>query len=115
MTTQADRQKEKRLQPRKTYRTKIVLEDEFGEGLLYLWSRDVSASGVFLEEAPLLKVGAHLFLSFMLPNVAAPVRMVGRVMRSLSTQAEPKSGGIGIHFVDLDEESRLAIDNFVKS
>src|SRR5262249_16095235 len=41
--------KEKRLYPRRPIRTQVVFENEDSEGVLYFFSKDISAGGLFLE------------------------------------------------------------------
>ena len=55
---------EKRLYPRKSHRAKVVFEDEFGEGLFYVYSQDVSIGGLFLASDIPVRLGTMMFLSF---------------------------------------------------
>lgn len=108
--------KEKRLDVRKSWRSKIVFEDEFGKGLIYLHSKDISLGGIYLEEIPPVQPGAHLFLSFVLPGKKRPLKMTGQLVRFV--EHPMKSGerlrkGAGIRFVDLDPESRQQLAEFI--
>ena len=108
---------EKRLNVRKSWRCKIIFEDEFGEGLLYLYSKDISLGGLFLEETPPLKLGAHLLLSFALPGKKRPLRLTGEVVRFVEHLMGPAKSlrkGVGVRFVDIDSESRQQLVDFVK-
>ena len=98
---------EKRLNVRRKWRSKIVFENEFGEGLLYVYSKDISLGGLFLEESPPLKLGAHLFLSFALPGNKRPLRTIGEVVRFIEhggKHLEKIKKGVGVRFVDLDSD-----------
>lgn len=109
---------EKRLDTRKDWRSKIVFEDEFGCGLLYLYSKDISLGGLFLEEPPPLKLGAHLLLSFVLPGKKRPIKITGEVVRFIEHEMEGEPAlrkGVGIRFVDVDPESRKQLSSFIFS
>ncbi len=98
---------ERRVHPRGALRTKVVFEDEFGDGLFYVFSEDISLGGVFLaSEVPVL-VGTLMFLSFVLPGHKRPVRVTGEVVR------RPQAGGMGVRFVGLTELARNRIEEFL--
>ena len=106
---------EKRLSFRRKWRAKIVFEDEFGEGILYLYSKDISLGGLFLETPPPLKLGAHLFLSFVLPGKKRPLKMTGQVVRMVDSGEETgPHRGAGIRFTDLDAKTFKALSGFVR-
>lgn len=108
---------EKRLTLRRAWRTKVVLEDEYGEGLVYLYSKDISLGGLLLEEAPPLKLGSQLFLSFCLPGKKRPIRITGQIVRfiehSVNGTATVKREA-GIRFVDLDPRTFELLSAFVR-
>lgn len=105
---------EKRLHPRKTLRTKIVFEDESGEGFIYFYSTDVSAGGLFLESDVPLKIGTRVFLSFALKDGISPIRTTGQVVRVERESAEgPSIIGMGVRFLDLTDSARQSIETFV--
>lgn len=107
---------DKRLDVRKTWRSKIVFEDEFGKGLIYLYSKDVSLGGIYLEDSPPIQLGAHLFLSFVLPGKKRPLRMTGQIVRFVEHplgSLEKVRKGAGVRFVDLDSESRRHLADFI--
>lgn len=109
--------KEKRLTLRKKWRTKIVFEDEFGEGIIYLYSQDISPGGLYLEDSPPLKLGGHLFLSFVLPGKKRPLRLTGEIVRFVEHDSHGDSRlrrGAGVRFVDVDPKTRLQIAEFVR-
>lgn len=107
---------EKRLNVRRKWRSKIVFEDEFGDGLIYLFSKDISLGGLFLEKPPPLKLGAHLFLSFLLPNTKSPLRLTGQVVRFVEHNPVDSGEtriGAGIRFVDVDSKTFQQLAEFV--
>jgi len=111
---------ERRVFPRKTLRTKIVFEDEKGEGFIYFYSTDISEGGIFFEHDVPLKMGTKIFLSFRLPNQQL-IRTTGEIVR----QAQPPEItpvrknveviiGMGIRFLDLEQEHRHTIRHFIE-
>lgn len=106
---------EKRLTLRRKWRSKIVFEDEFGEGIIYLYSQDISLGGLFLEEPPPLKAGSQLFLSFLLPGEKHPVKVTGQVVRLVDHGATGEiSKGAGIRFVDFDAKTFKSLASFIQ-
>lgn len=104
---------ERRLHPRKTLRTRVVLEDEFGEGFIYLYTTDVSLGGLFVESEIPLKVGTKMFLSFSLGDESSLIRTTGEVVRLEKLAATyPGVSGLGLRFLDLDESDRKAIEKY---
>lgn len=110
---------EKRLFPRKLVRTKVVFEDEFGEGLIYLYTENISLGGLFLTSYIPIKVGSYIFLSFCLPNSKVMIRGTGQVMRvskindAENTEDKDNPEGLGIRFVGLSQESVDVIREYV--
>ena len=105
---------EKRVYPRKTLRSKVIFEDETGEGFIYFYSTDVSIGGIFLESDVPLKLGTHVFLSFTLREGEPSVRVTGRVVRVERAESESLPViGMGVQFVDLPESAKRAIQDFI--
>lgn len=99
--------RERRLYPRKEYRTKVVFEDEFGDGLFYVWSQDFSQGGIFLASAIPVRLGTMLYLSFQLPGHKRPIRTTGEVVRKAG------EAGMGIRFMGLSELAKKRLDDFL--
>lgn len=97
---------EKRLHARREFRTKVVFDDEFGDGLFYVYSKDVSLGGLFVESDIPAKIGTMLFLSFQIPSHKRPLQVTGRVVRR-------KSGGMGVIFVGLPELAVKRLGEFL--
>lgn len=106
--------KEKRLHPRRYWRTRINFEDEFGDGIIYLYSRDISLGGLYLDETPPFKMGTQLFLSFVLPGKKRPLRLTGQVVRIVehTPEGKPKVGA-GIRFSQLPEKALKQLVQFL--
>lgn len=107
---------EKRVYPRKVLRTKVIFEDETGEGFIYFYSTDVSMGGIFLESDIPLKLGTRVFLSFALRENNVPVRITGQVVRvERETTGTLPVVGMGVQFMDLPAESGKTIQEFINS
>ena len=110
---------EKRIFPRAKLRSKVIFEDELGEGFIYFYSTDLSLGGLFLESDIPLKMGTRIFLSF---NLGGPgesetmIRTTGQVVR---VEREQETGlavvGMGVRFVDLAEAAKSAIERYLGS
>ncbi len=104
---------ERRIFPRKTLRTQVVLEDELGEGFIYFYTTDVSLGGLFMESEIPLKLGTKIFLSFRLTENSEKIRTTGEVMRlEKLAPTFPGISGMGIRFIDLPDEDLEAIKQF---
>lgn len=107
---------EKRLTPRKSWQGKVVFEDERGEPLIYVFSDNISETGIYLASDIPMQNGTRAFLSFTLPN-GAEVRTVGEVVRvtadkSKTVRKDPQRLGMGVRFLDLSEDQRRRISAF---
>ncbi|MDL1872286.1 TIGR02266 family protein [Deltaproteobacteria bacterium PRO3] len=111
----AKTKKEKRLYPRRPIRTQVVFENEDSEGVLYFFSTDISAGGLFLESDIPVKLGTQVFLRFSLTPKARPIQATGEVVRVMRDQNEAGQGkvGIGIRFVYIHPLDRELIQDFI--
>lgn len=113
---EAKNKTDRRLNLRRPWRSKIVFADEFGRGLIYLYSKDISLGGVFLENPPPLRMGAQLLLSILLPGKKRPLKITGQVVRFVEHETDAKVRcGMGVRFVDVDPEARRHLVSFVNS
>ncbi|HKX13358.1 MAG TPA: TIGR02266 family protein [bacterium] len=107
--------KEKRLYPRKPIRTQVVFENEDSEGVLYFFSTDISAGGLFLETDIPIRLGTQVFLRFSLMPKARPIQATGEVVRVMRDQNESGEGklGVGIRFIYIHPLDRELIQDFI--
>jgi len=109
----ASQENEKRVYPRKTLRTQVVLEDELGEGFIYFYTTDVSLGGLFIESEIPLKLGTKMFLSFTLGETGPTIRTTGEVVRMEKlAPTYPGVSGLGIRFLTLAPADREAIEAY---
>jgi len=106
---------ERRLYPRRRARIKIVFKDEFGDGLIALWSEDISVGGIFIASDIPIRVGSYVFLSFSLPDSGDEINATGQIVRvaKKGEGEESEREGIGIRFVGLSAAATEAIRRFV--
>jgi uncharacterized protein (TIGR02266 family) len=109
--------KEKRLYPRVPIRTQVVFENEDSEGVLYFFSTDISAGGLFIETATPIKLGTQVFLRFSLTPRAKPIQATGevvRVMRDHKDETQQKGKmGVGVQFIYIHPLDRQLIQDFI--
>lgn len=75
-------------------------------------SVDISASGIFVKSSLFIfKANTILNLTFTLPGKESKITVRGRVMNFAVINERP---GMGIEFVDIGEEDRRQIDEYVR-
>ena len=107
---------EKRLYPRRPIRTQVVFENEDSEGVLYFFSTDISAGGLFIESEVPIKMGTQVFLRFSLTPKSKPIQATGevvRVMRDENDEDGKGKIGIGIRFIYIHPLDRQLIQDFI--
>ena len=112
---------EKRINPRRSLRTKIIFEDERREGFIYFYSSDVSIGGIHLESDIPFKVGTKVFLHFQLDPDLPTIRATGEVAR-LEKEMGPEAPrlsfvvmGMGIRFIDIEPGGDKALATFLRA
>lgn len=104
-------------EPRKTPRVPVRMRVEIEEQdpQRYLTAINISEGGMYLRTHAPLPEKTLLHLTFTLPLDAAIIRVVGEVVRTslLGTHLETEPG-MGLRFIDLAEDTRNRIRNFVQ-
>jgi len=106
--------RERRIFMRRPIKTKVVFEDEFGDGLFFVYSKDISMGGIYLASSIPMRVGTMLFLSFALPSYKRPIKITGEVVRIME-DADKKTKGMGIRFLGLSETAQKRLSKFLSS
>ncbi|MBN2695392.1 PilZ domain-containing protein [bacterium] len=70
-------------------------------------TRNISSSGIFLETKTPLDLESLLELEFTLPPDNVKIEITGKVVHI-------NEEGMGIEFIDMDEEVKVIIDDFVE-
>jgi uncharacterized protein (TIGR02266 family) len=76
--------------------------------LYFQRAANLSSGGLFLENTIPHPYGTLIDLEFTLPGHARPLRLKGRIVNWGGGEL-----GMGVEFVDLDDETARAIDAFV--
>lgn len=85
------------------------------DGFISDWATNISRGGLFINSREPLPVGTVVRLIISLPDTAFPFDLEGKVVRVVAPDNpgnEPP--GMGIEFVDVDEEKRGRIERFVE-
>lgn len=85
------------------------------DGFITDWAVNISRGGMFINTRNPLSVGSIVRLIVSLPDAAFPFDLTGRVIRvhphDPNSDMDP---GMGIEFVDVDEEKRARLERFVE-
>ncbi len=84
------------------------------DGFITDFAVNISRGGMFINSRQPLALGSVVRLIFSLPDAAFPFDLSGRVIRV--QQYDPNSKempGMGIEFIDVDEEKRARLERFV--
>lgn len=85
------------------------------DGFITDWAVNISRGGMFINTRNPLSVGSIVRLIVSLPDAAFPFDLTGRVIRV--HPHDPNSDiapGMGIEFVDVDEDKRARLERFVE-
>jgi type IV pilus assembly protein PilZ len=85
------------------------------DGFITDWAVNISRGGIFINTRNPLAVGTTVRLIISLPDTAFPFDLTGRVTR-VAEYNNPSNQvpGMGIEFVDVDDEKRARIERFVE-
>lgn len=85
------------------------------DGFITDWAVNISRGGIFINTRKPFAVGSLVRLIVSLPDTAFPFDLTGRVARvSDFDNPDNQVPGMGIEFVDIDEEKRGRIERFVE-
>ncbi len=85
------------------------------DGFITDWAVNISRGGIFINTRKTLTVGTTVRLIISLPDTAFPFDLKGRVTR-VNEFDNPSNQvpGMGIEFVDVDDEKRARLERFVE-
>lgn len=84
------------------------------DGFITDWAVNISRGGIFINTRKPLPVGTQVRLIVSLPDTAFPFDLTGRVARVNDfDNPDNQVPGMGIEFVDVDDEKRGRIEKFV--
>ena len=85
------------------------------DGFITDWAVNISRGGMFINTRNPLAVGTTVRLIISLPDTACPFDLTGRVTRVAEfNNPSNQVPGMGIEFVDVDDEKRARIERFVE-
>jgi len=85
------------------------------DGFITDWAVNISRGGMFINTRNPLAVGTTVRLIISLPDTAFPFDLTGRVTRVAEfNNPSNQVPGMGIEFVDVDDEKRARIERFVE-
>ncbi len=85
------------------------------DGFITDWAVNISRGGIFINTRHPLSVGTVVKLIISLPDAAFPFDLTGKVIR-VQEYDNPSNQvpGMGLEFMDVDEEKRARIERFVE-
>jgi uncharacterized protein (TIGR02266 family) len=84
------------------------------DGFITDWAVNISRGGMFINTRNPLSVGSIVRLIVSLPDAAFPFDLTGRVIRVHPHDPNSDTApGMGIEFVDVDEDKRARLERFV--
>ncbi len=84
-------------------------------GFVTDWAVNISRGGLFINTQKPLPVGTLVKLIISLPGTQFPFDLTGRVTRVNEEHIAPNQvPGMAVEFVDVDDEKRLRLEEFVE-
>jgi type IV pilus assembly protein PilZ len=84
------------------------------DGFITDWAVNISRGGIFINTRNPLAVGSIVKLIISLPDAAFPFDLTGKVTRVHAADRQASQvAGMGLEFVDVDEEKRARLERFV--
>lgn len=87
------------------------VEESTDRELYFQRGANISAGGIFLERTIPHQRGTVVSLQFTLPEDNVPIKVKGEIV---NVGDSPDELGMGVKFVDLSEEDRLKISQFIE-
>jgi len=94
-------------------RIRMLIKEEEGTGELYFMSKNLSLGGAFLVSDLLLEIGTRIYLEFTLPHHPPLIIVKGEIVWAKDEVEEEVSGGMGVRFLNLDNESKKYLKEFI--
>jgi type IV pilus assembly protein PilZ len=91
----------------------MVSYDNYNE-FITQYTRDVSKGGTFINTKRHHSINEIVELSLDVPGLDKPLKIKGEVVHIKIQNVPDEDAGIGVKFLDIDEESRKALVDFIK-
>ena len=105
-------QSERRKSPR--VHVQIWVKEKSETGTTFHLVSNLSSGGLFIEKELPFPVGAVLQLELNLPHSRTPLSLKGKVVENYQ-DTDSDENGTGVKFIDIDDDARDALDNYLKS
>lgn len=79
------------------------------------YTKNVSRGGMFIATKRPHEIGSQVDLDLHVPGLDTPLKIKGEVVHAKQHNVPDEDAGIGVRFIDIQEESRLALLDFLKS
>jgi uncharacterized protein (TIGR02266 family) len=108
-------EKSRRLRQAERLQHELLVAYKTVDGFITDWAVNISRGGIFINTRHPLGVGTTVKLIISLPDAPFPFDLVGRVTR-VNEFNNPLNNvpGMGIEFLDVDDDKRLRIERFVQ-
>jgi len=103
---------EKRKSPRAELHILVQFRFDTFEDFLAEYSIDISVGGMFLRTDHPRPEGSMIYLQFALRDGSKLIEGLGKVVR-VNPGGTDRPAGMGVEFVNLDEDSRVLIEEIV--
>jgi len=103
---------------RDLFRIEMKVEVEFKDFNQFYkeYTKNISKGGLFIKTKNVLKPQTVVEIALKLPDLPAPMIMVGEVVHSLDPDTAAAHGwdpGIGIHFIDFKESAQHQLEEYI--
>ena len=112
----SSRMKECRKYPRAHIKARVDYEIESEDTFLFEYTTNMSRDGIFLQTRKPLEPATMLNLRFNLPDSDRAIQVQGKVIwiNEYRPEGENLNPGMGIQFLDLNEEDKERITRLVR-
>lgn len=91
-----------------------VTHESFNE-FITEYTKNVSRGGMFIRTKRQYDIGSTVELKLSVPGLEDPIRLKAEVVRIQQRTAQEEDAGVGVKFIDIEDESREALVAFLKS
>ena len=116
-----EKRKHKRICPVPPLEVKIYIEDESlnektgkGQGIISLYTNDISLGGIFLKSSVRFKIGSTIHLNLRLPLSDNPIHIIGKIIRN-SFDNNDSALGVGIEFERINFDDKNLLQQYIES
>jgi uncharacterized protein (TIGR02266 family) len=115
MSEKPDKQHSKKTRRADRLQHELLVAYRTVDGFITDFAVNISRGGIFINTRKPLSVGTTVKLIISLPDTPFPFDLTGRVMR-VNEFDNPSNQvpGMGIEFVDMDDDKRARIERFVE-